>query len=282
MWARFRIALARLILPEITVFGVTQNSSLLFLFAKDNAITPASLACGSFQKETLANAISLIEQHKPLKRRLFLDIGANIGTSTLQAVLDHGFQRAISFEPVPANLQLLRSNLAASAISERCRIEAYGLSDAKGTASMALSSVNHGDHRIDEKLAGDLKKRANWSHSVEITVTTVDSYFEDYDPDIEAIDLIWIDTQGHEQPVLKGAQKTLVRTKAPVIFEVWPWALVRLGRTDQMQALFPQEIYTTFYDVGAKDLSPRTLESMTSYLGTLPNYHAFNTDFLVI
>lgn len=143
----------------------------------------------------------------------FVDVGANIGTSTVDALVEFGFGRAIAFEPSSKNFRLLRMNIIANELEDRVELHRMAVSDADGDVVLALSPGNSGDHRV-------VATRNGWPGGETETVpcVTLDSL------DIANVGLIWIDAQGHEAAVLAGATKAMA-AGAPVFLEYWPQTL---------------------------------------------------------
>ena len=85
---------------------------------------------------------------------------------------------------------------------------------------MELSNNNFGDHRIRDKVKfnihGEEKRKI-----IDVKTKKFDTLFENV---LSDKDLIWIDTQGYEPKVLRGAQ-SLIYKKIPTVVEFWPYAL---------------------------------------------------------
>ncbi len=62
--------------------------------------------------------------------------------------------------------------------------------------------------------------------------------------------MVWIDTQGHEALLLKGAQQ-LLSTTIPVVIEYWPYALRRSKSLKLLDALIRAN-YTHFLDTNGE------------------------------
>jgi FkbM family methyltransferase len=131
----------------------------------------------------------------------FVDVGANIGTTTLLA-LKLGFSRVVAIEPHPENLRLLQANVILNGYDDAVTIVAAGASDAPGTGHLRRHPLNVGAHRLVAR------SRTN---SVEVPLVTLDSVV----PDDATV--IWLDTQGSEEAILSGAPHTLARRPALVL-----------------------------------------------------------------
>lgn len=78
---------------------------------------------------------------------LVVDIGANIGTTSLAAV-EFGADRVIALEPELRNFRLLRANVALNGLEERVTTFNVAIGATRGTATLHVSPRNSGDHRV--------------------------------------------------------------------------------------------------------------------------------------
>lgn len=121
-------------------------------------------------------------------RHRFIDIGANEG-QTAAAMLRRFPEAEIhSFEPVPATYEILEEAVAGTGVrTVNCAVGA-----APGTETMYVGE------------ASGLNSLHGSGEAIEVKVTTLDEYAEDAFQG--RIDLLKIDTEGHENPVLRGAE----------------------------------------------------------------------------
>jgi FkbM family methyltransferase len=193
--------------------------------------------------ELFGRFIALLEREvgRPLLAgNVFVEVGANIGTTTLPAVLRHDARQVLALEPAPDNLPLLRANLAANGLDEhRVRVLPVAASDQPGEAEFEVCSGNSGDGRVrvpagggsDPDLYGENRRPV-----VRVPVARLDDVLaaERIDPD--RVGLVWIDTQGHEAQVLGGAPG-LLTSAAAVVLEYWPYGLRRAGGLERLHEL---------------------------------------------
>lgn len=180
------------------------------------------------ESETLGKAVRILQERDRPVGRVLLDIGANIGTTTIPALLHGGFDSAIACEPAPENFRLLELNLLANGLTARVRAQQVAVSDSVGAATLALSGRNSGDHRLsdDPRL---LRKR----DTVAVSTTTVDSLIDQSEHSVDDLGLVWIDAQGHEAKILGGAERAL----AAGIAVVCEFAPALLDQNDSLEAL---------------------------------------------
>lgn len=144
--------------------------------------------------------------HVGPRRGVFVDVGANIGTTCLPALHVHEFRRAIAIEPEQSNARLLAANAALNGLSERITIHQVAASDRTGTLRLSIHPSNSGGHRVTEG-AGQ-----------EVAATTLDSLLEAEGVSPADVGLLWIDVQGHELAVLRGAG-SLLAARVPFVVE---------------------------------------------------------------
>lgn len=194
---------------------------------------------GRYEEPLLARAAACLTADgfgdRPLAGKTFLDVGANIGTATLCALIRQDASRSLLFEPHPSNLRLMRMNLAANDLTARGRVCAVAVSSSEGEVTFEESDDNIGDHRVRD--AGDAGPRAGSlgeEHRTTITVpsTTLDHAMQAADFDPAEVGLVWVDVQGHETQVLDGAT-ALLAAGAPWCVEFWPYGLDRAGTLDR-------------------------------------------------
>lgn len=159
-------------------------------------------------------------RHIDLAGGVCVDVGANIGLHSIEMSSLAGERgKVFAFEPEPHNFELLVHNLRTNGCAN---VEAVNqaVSDGEGTAFMALSPINYGDHRL---ATGDAS-----SGSPQVKLTSLDRTLADV-PD-DAVRFIKIDVQGHEMQVLRGMTRTLERNKDAILMvEVSPDILPSMG-----------------------------------------------------
>jgi FkbM family methyltransferase len=231
--------------PNLRYLGMTDGDETTFLFLQDNVVTPYTVAVGNFARDELQRVMSLCKQVGAPLGGIFLDIGANIGTTTLYAMRSGQFQRALSVEPAPANLRLLQLNMHANGLEEKVKVRANALSDIRGVMQLALSKANCGDHRVINNPA------TSGENTIEIEVETLDGLLASEEILPESVSLVWVDTQGHEGYVLSGAAK-LIKCGVPFCIEFWPQALHDAGCYESLLTIIEQE-FESFVGLGPED-----------------------------
>jgi FkbM family methyltransferase len=234
---------AKLVSPSI---AMQRDGVWYFVDTRDQVISRATFAYGSYEEDVMARALGILQAHgHTVAGRTFVDVGANIGTSTIAAIMRFGARDAIAIEAAPSNYRLLRCNVIANDLEERVRTVWGAASSHAGSGRLTLSSWNSGDHRVDsaESAAG------NAAGSVDVPLVRLDDVVGRAYGDVG---VVWVDTQGHEASVLTGAP-ALLESDVPVIVEYWPHALRDSGGLELFHSLV-QEHYDLVVDVrGAED-----------------------------
>lgn len=125
----------------------------------------------------------------------FADVGANVGSYTILAGSAVGAS-GYAFEPVPSTYGKLVDNIRLNRMEDRVRAFNVGLAQAEGVIRFTsdLDTVNHA-----------LAENERSANSIEVKVTSLDRVISEKQPN-----LLKIDVEGYETPVLCGAEKTLL------------------------------------------------------------------------
>jgi len=170
-------------------------------------------------------ALQTILQHYLAEGDVFLDVGANIGRTSVLALGLVGPTGAVHcFEPAPHYRQFLERIRQANP-RYRLLVNGVAVGDLPGTARLVLSRGNIG--------ANSLVPGFVPAHDREKTIETPVIRLDDYlaENAIDRVALIHIDAEGYEFPVLKGLDGFLRRTarRPPIVCEINPWAYRSLG-----------------------------------------------------
>lgn len=231
MRARF-FDLAALFTPAV---ALEQDGVTVWLRTSDKMPGRVTFARGVPERTTLARACQALGSAR-LSGGTFVDVGAHIGTATLAALAWHGFDTAVCIEPDPANAAQLRHNLATNGHTNRATVIEAAASDGSERVPFELAEENTGDGRI--RLGAPQAGRfAEERRSViEVPATTLDRCVAEGTLTLEQISLVWIDVQGHEAHVLRGAQQ-LLAAGLPIVFELWPYGLRRADGVEAVTEL---------------------------------------------
>jgi FkbM family methyltransferase len=133
--------------------------------------------------------------------RTIVDVGANVGASALFWKVRYPEARLLCFEPVAENFALLRRNLAGYAATE-CYQEGLGSADAQLELIASPGAGNEGGWSIYQRgQKGDEARQR---------VTIRRSGARLVQLGVRSIDILKVDTEGHEREILRGLEPELL------------------------------------------------------------------------
>jgi len=190
---------------------------------------------GHFELDLIGQTLKCLRELglcRPAGQGTVVDIGANIGVISIGMLHTGEFARAIAIEPEPRNFALLERNVRQNQLDEAMLCLPVAVSDRQGSVEFELSADNFGDHRVrttdraasDADAFGETRRRV-----IAVPARGLDDLLAELPADrTRDIALVWMDVQGHEGHVLRGARQLLSRG-VPVVAEFWPYGLARSG-----------------------------------------------------
>ena len=151
---------------------------------------------------------------------VFLEIGANIGTQTVYALVSGLFDRIVAVEPDPHNFRVLETNIGLNGGGATVDRACLAFSDRAGDARLTRHSGHSGASTL-ETLADADRVRPETDPVVTVETVTGDAYLDAAGIEPGAIALVWMDVEQHEAPVLAGLERMLA-ARPPLYFEVAP------------------------------------------------------------
>lgn len=195
---------------------------------------------GDYERAYMGTAIDLLRRETGFDpaSRTMIDVGANIGTTTIDALLHFGFARTISFEPDARNVRLLRMNLLLNDLQDRSTVHAAAVSDRDGELHLQQQDGNFGDSRVsvDGTTGG---------HTV--PCLRLDTLVADGSIDLDSLGLVWMDAQGHDPRVLAGAS-AITGAGVPIVVEYWPDGLGTGEERELLEDIIRSQ-YSRFVDL---------------------------------
>jgi FkbM family methyltransferase len=163
----------------------------------------------------------------------FVDIGANAGIYSFWAhACSKGRCRVLAFEPDPEMRRRLAFNLHTNAMAN-VTVSPCALSDKNGIATFWVNENQRGTNSLETPDAGSLAKRKKTE--VEIR-TLVDALAEQH---INRVDVLKIDVEGHEPPILRHFFANAARDNWPKILIAETMHLPQ----SELAMLVPQDHY---------------------------------------
>jgi FkbM family methyltransferase len=229
--------------------ALADKAEKYLVFTADKTISKTVFATGEFEFGKFERVMRLLGGAFTLET--LVDVGANIGTICIPAVARGFARRAIAIEPEPGNFRLLEINVRLNDLTGRIARYNVAAGPLDGQVlQMELSTVNYGDHRIRISVH-DGAYREGSRHIVEVASQRLDTV-------VGALDaksaIVWLDTQGFEGHVLRGAD-TIIAARVPLVLEFWPYGLNRTQSYADLRAAITS--YATYYDLSDGDPMPR-------------------------
>jgi len=186
---------------------------------------------GEYEQENIRLFLSCLPESK---RKIILDVGANIGTHSL--TFAKYFQQVHAFEPNTALFTVFRRNVE---LNELNNVTLHEVGLANSNAMQPFFSIpknNQGLGTFSDNEQYDLPLAKIGS----FRVVKGDEYLSSLEGG--GIDAIKIDVQGYEHHVLQGLQEIL-RKHIPVVwFEYGSGTREKLTTLDSIKSIFPYEV----------------------------------------
>lgn len=171
-----------------------------------------------------------------------VDVGANVGWHTLLMAARVGEAGlVVAVEPNPSVRRRLEAHLKLNRLSQ-VRVVPCALGDHQGTTSFwgpPAESPSAGDGHLISGTPGEEQS------VIQVEIRRLDAVLAE--PPVSRLDLIKIDVEGFEWPVLKGGAETIARFRPQIVFEFDKEYFVRGGgTTDQVEEFFEKHRYRLF------------------------------------
>ncbi len=198
---------------------------------------------------------------------VMLDIGANIGTTSIPRVALGDFQRVYAAEPEPANFACLVQNTIANGLEGIVFPDRVAIGAATGEMAFSIAP-RIGGHRLATR--GDTDAHAEM---IPVPCRTLDAWIASLGIDPYAITFIKCDVQGWEPQVLAGATATLAKPHIAWELEVSPKHLAEAGSSvDEVCGLIVRH-FGRFIDFRAPEVRPRPTAELAASLNDLAGQH---------
>jgi FkbM family methyltransferase len=181
---------------------------------------------------------------------VMLDIGANIGTTSITRALLGDVRAVYAAEPEPGNYKALVQNVVAHRLRGVVLPDQVAIGAARGESPL-LRSRFLGGHRV---LFGPI---ASGADVVSVPVWPLDQWLIHVGVEPGAVTFVKVDAQGSEVEVLRGAQALLARRQAAWQIEVDPELLGRAGRSVASLVELLQTHFTHYVDIATREPGPR-------------------------
>jgi FkbM family methyltransferase len=171
-----------------------------------------------------------------------LDVGANIGTTSIMMSRAIKDARIVAIEPTPAGFACLKQNIEANQIPN-CSVIQAAIGDAIGTTLFHQSTYIAGSHMV----SADHPTIHEESHAIRVDLLTIDEVVNR--EHLRKVDFIKIDVEGFEPAVIRGAAKTIEKFNPVVFVEFNAFTIAAFGEgnprafLNQLRATFSAIAY---------------------------------------
>lgn len=178
---------------------------------------------------------------KNIEAKLIIDIGANIGDISINALKSYPNCKVICFEPVKATYEILERRL--EPYTERVKLYREALSSKNGESEINITNF-HGANSIEaqSKLHSTFNPHIKELKKQNITLARLDDISVSFPNQI--VDIMKIDVEGHEYEVLSGGRKFIQNNVDTIMIE----ASFMRDSSWEKQSFF--EIYTLLSEMG--------------------------------
>jgi FkbM family methyltransferase len=167
---------------------------------------------GAYERAELEGVLSFLATNRTIDRSGFVvDIGANVGTTTLPLVLA-GFD-VVAIEPIPSTFDLLERNVTRN-----------GLRDRVVTVQTAIAPGTRVDMAVDSAGTAEVNRPGSGPVRVTVDASGLGGVLDAVGVDVSEVRFVWADTQGCELHVVRSGGALWLRG-VPLFAEVWPEAL---------------------------------------------------------
>tara|TARA_Y100000590_G_scaffold399203_1_gene482180 strand:+ start:1298 stop:2116 length:819 start_codon:yes stop_codon:yes gene_type:complete len=225
MKTKYKILIAKLIFNIISLFRFNKKTnckrnSINWSLDLSEAIDLSIYLFGKFEHEIVDSAFELNTE----KNNCIIDIGANIGTQTLQFANKFKNSKIYSIEPTDYAFKKMQNNIKLNSdLSKRIfPIQAYLTKNKNEMPNHVYSSWKVDSDEIQHLKHKGIKKSTNHAQSISLDDLILENK-------IENISFIKLDVDGPELNVLKSGQKILSEKKPPIFMELAPYLYHEFG-----------------------------------------------------
>ncbi len=206
----------------------------------------------------------ILETRELAVGRVMIDIGANVGTTSIPRALLGDFDCVYAIEPDPGNYACLVRNIVTNGVRGLVLPDRVAIGDVDG--EMTLRTMGSGTHHLVTR-PSDVRE----DERLTVPCLTLESWVHRMGIDLSDVSFIKSDTQGWDARVLAGAAGVLARRHIAWQIEFSPAMLERSGRSmDEVYELLERH-FTHFIDLrnegGTRVRRTSLLREALAYVG---------------
>jgi len=207
-------------------FGQVQGTNAVFTFDVRDLVIPSYMYTRkkTYSQEDIELFFRFAKEKRGIEptEGIFLDIGANIGTTTVHVAKNMGPElQVISFEPDCLNFQLLSKNCEINGCRNVTLCNA-ALSDQSGIGEIQVFDYNRGKCQVIEDIDAEDTKQSKGIKTESVAMRSLDEYLSENNIPKDQIRYIWIDVEGHEARAINGMMELLSTVHPPILMEFTP------------------------------------------------------------
>lgn len=243
------------------------------------AVTSSQMWTAAFTGEYAEPAVAALA---PFVRpdTCVLDIGASMGFFTVPGALLSRSVGAtlVAYEPVPANVDLVRLNVASNNLAQVVDVRPRALGARAGRLSLAVEGSGAGNAAVTDGVApGELTHHTSVGGLRSTIVADVGTLDTETLPPCSAIK---IDVEGFELDVLRGGDSLIANQRPAIYAEFNPgWLSSRGLGHDAVRAWIDQHGYTPYTFPGSR---PRPWREWTVGREPIPARAGWSGDVLLV
>lgn len=248
-WRFFSWQFSQRLFPRTIAYQLTEHSKIWVKKGMTGAT--GSIYTGLHEFEDMAFLMHFLR-----KESLFADIGANVGIFSVLATAECG-AKTLSFEPAPNTYQWVEKNRTLNGVEalQKCFNIGVGAKEETVQFSTDLDTINH---VVQESETG--------VKSVTVQIRPFDSIAAE-----EGVpELVKIDVEGFEMPVIQGMQQTLSNPKLQAI-------IIELNGSGTHYGFDEKSIHENLQSHG---FSPYQYEPFTRSLKAVTHWGTHNTIYI--
>ena len=200
----------------IPFFSCKTEDSIYYIARSEDQVIMKSMVLNgkTYSRSTIDAFFHLSRKYYGiLKKKYFLDIGANIGTTAIYVKKKYcKDMHVIGFELSKENYDIFRVNCIINGV-EDIWVENIGLSNANGATYYHYDINNPGGTKIQEEKGEKTRKADLWK---------LDDWIAEHNIKAGEIAYIWMDTEGAEPEIIEGAREILQNYQIPLLQEFNP------------------------------------------------------------
>jgi FkbM family methyltransferase len=230
----------------------------------DSKISRMLFETGGFHHDELLGLLRWLESNNYLTidKDLIIDIGANIGTTTIPLALETD-RRVLAIEPDPNNFHHLQLNVAHNHLGARVSCLQDAVSNQPGRVRMIVNPGSAGNTEILEEGATHAQGPV-----IEVEANTLDDILHEHQISADQVALVWSDTEGFERQVIESG-RSLWSAGVPLYVEVWSPGLSRHGGMEQFVRMVEENFE---HMVPGPDLESQQVRALARPVSRLRDY----------